>query len=242
MGEILDSLRKLQKIERDLGRFRAKENSFRRKANKNKREIDKIEAEYKEHLADLTRCQMEIDNADLDIKAREESMNKHRLALNGAKTNKEYAAILTALNTEKADTAKCESRVLELMAKKEDLQSQSKTYDSERKICEERVQKALKQLEEYVSKTKADCEKLEAKRREVAETVPPSALQTFEKVADKNDGEAMAEVIRLNSRSDDYICDGCNMSIPLEHINRLRSSDDILICATCGRILYLQPE
>ena len=225
-----------------MGRFRAKENSFRRKANKNKREIEKIEAEYKEHLADLTKCQMEIDNADLDIKAREESMSKHRLALNGAKTNKEYAAILTALNTEKADTAKCESRVLELMAKKEDLQSQSKTFDSERNLCEERVQKALKQLEDYITKTRAECDKLENKRREVAETIPPSALQTFEKVAEKNDGEAMAEVIRLNSRSDDYICDGCNMSIPLEHINRLQSSDDILICATCGRILHMQAE
>ncbi len=242
MGAILDALHHLQKIERNLSRFRAKEESFRRQARKNQKQIEKLQSEYEAHLQGVQRCQMEIDNADLDIKAREESMNKHRLALNSAKTNKEYAAVLTALNTEKADAAKFESRVLELMTRKEQLQGQSKEFELERSRLEKRLARCEQDLAKYIEATRADCQRLEDDRALAAEKVPPSALQTFQRVAAKHEGEAMAEVLKLSSRSDDHVCEGCNMSVPLEHINRLKSADDLLMCATCGRILYLEHE
>ena len=239
MGAILNALRRLQRIEHELSRFRAREEAIRKQARGSHRLMDKNAAAYKSHREAVAKCQMEIDHADLDVKSREESMDKHRQALNTAKTNKEYAAILTALNTEKADAAKCESRVLELMACKEELQSESQGFEKERTRLEARAEKYGRQSTDYEEEIKEQRAQLEGERQEAAEALPASVLQTFNRVAGKLGGEAMAEVVSLNTRSDEHVCGGCNMSVTLEMVNRLRGRDELLLCNTCGRILYL---
>lgn len=241
MGAMLDALRQLQEIELHLNEYRAKEESYRRQARSAQRQIEKRLAEGEAHRQQVKNCQMEIDQADLDIKAREEAMDKHRQALNASKSNKEYAAILTALNTEKADSSKCESRVLELMAKKEELLAQSAEFDAEREKLNERLQRQQANLTAYLEEIAEDFKALERQRDEAAEDLPPSALQTFRRLAQRHEGEAMAEAIRITSRGDEHICGGCNMSVPLEVINRLISRDEIVLCATCGRILHHNP-
>jgi len=239
MGAILDALHRLQEIERKLNTYRGKEESYRRQARTVNRQIAKGAADCEAHQAAVTRCQLEIDAVDLDIKSREEAMEKHRQALNAAKSNKEYAAILTALNTEKADAAKRESRVLELMGQKEEMQTKSAEFEKERQRLETRLKKHEDDLAAYQASIREDFERLEAERTAAAEALPPSALESFTRVAEKHEGEAMAEVIRLSVRADDFLCEGCNMSVPLETVNRLRSRDELMLCGTCGRLLYV---
>jgi len=38
------------------------------------------------------------------------------------------------------------------------------------------------------------------------------------------------------------VCMGCHMRIPIGAINTLMHGDDIQMCETCGRYLYLPPE
>ncbi len=238
MGVILDALHRLQEIERDLNRLRSKADTYRRKITQGQQLIDANQVAYEAHLESVRRCQVGIDSADLDIKTREDSMTKHRLALNATKTNKDYAAILTALNTEKADTSKFESRILELMAEKDELIEQSKVFEEENEKLEKRLAKREKDLKDFLEKTREDSEKLEKARADAASEIAPSALAAFERVAAKHEGEAMAEILRAGSRGDDHICEGCNMSVTLEVVNKLRSVDELVLCHTCGRILF----
>lgn len=239
MGAILDALHRLQQIENELNTFRTKEEALRRRAQQVQKLIHKSDVERKAHRDAITRCQMEIDQADLEIKSREESINRHRLALNAAKSNKEYAAILNALNTEKADSSKSESRVLGLMARKDELLEESRKFEEERGRLEERLRKHQAELERYLEDSRAAFQQLEAQRNEAAAALPVSALATFERVAAHHNGDAMAEALRVSARGEEHICGGCNMSVPLEHINRLKSRDEILVCSSCGRILYV---
>jgi predicted nucleic acid-binding Zn-ribbon protein len=238
MGAIRDALQRLQKIERDLNTFRAKEESFRRQIRQARRLIEKAEAECHAHRSAILKCQVDIDAVDLEIKARDESMNRHRQALNAAKSNKEYAAILTALNTEKAEQAKAESRVLALMSQKDELQSKTGEFDRERAKHEEKVRKVEAELNAFLAENRETLERLEHEKLEAAAQLPPRALDTFNRVAEHHEGEALAEVVRLRSRGEEHMCGGCNMSVPLEHVNRLRSRDELLLCSSCGRILY----
>lgn len=242
MGAVLDALHRLQKIELSLSRHRSKAATYNRKIAQGQQLIDAKQAEYDAHLEAVKQCQMGIDSADLDIKSREESMAKHRLALNAAKTNKDYAAILTALNTEKADASKFESRVLELMAQKDELVAQSDVFEQEKAKLQTRLKKRKQDLADHLEKTRDELQSLEQERTDAASELPPSALAAFERVAAKHEGEAMAEILRLGSRGDDHICEGCNMSVTLEVVNRLRSVDDLVLCNTCGRILYQAHE
>ena len=70
--------------------------------------------------------------------AREQAIDKHRQALNSAKTNKEYSGILTALNTEKADNAKIETEMLQLMEEIQGFKDEAVRLEAERqKLLEE---------------------------------------------------------------------------------------------------------
>ena len=239
MGAILDALHRLQDLERQLSIYRSKEQAILRQTRSAQRLIDKTDADYQAHRQAVQQCQIGIDQADLDVKSREATIDKHRLALNAAKTNKEYAQILTALNTEKADASKTESRILELMSEKDRLTSQGKVFEEERSKAEARIAKYQQELARYQASVKEEVDQLIAQRNAASADIPPQALQTFERVAEHMDGEAMAEIVKLNSRSDDHLCGGCNMSVPLEIVNRLHTRDELVVCNSCGRILYV---
>ena len=239
MGEIIAALHRLQSIERDLDVLRSKEESFKRQIRGCKRQIAKCDEEYAAHREQISKCQREIDVVDLDVKSLEGSMSKHRQALNAAKSNREYAAILTAINTEKADSAKHESRILELMSAKDQLEGESKTFLDERTRLEEKLERVEANLQEYLREIKPQYDQLDEERRKAAEHLPPSALATFERVAAHHEGEGMAEVVRVSTRRDEFVCGGCNMSVTLEMVNQLSSLDELQLCNSCGRILYL---
>ena len=110
MGEILDALHSLQEIELQLSDLRRAEERKDRQVRNAQREIRKLDDRIAERRADQVARQAEVDHYDGDVKRREESINSHREALLEARTNKDYAAILTSINTEKADSAKIRSK------------------------------------------------------------------------------------------------------------------------------------
>ena len=98
MGTTLTALHHLQEIETQLAELRGRIESRWRQARLQEKRLAKLDSEIAaEHIAVRTR-QMEVDRLDLDVKTREAELDKLRKALNAAKTNKEYAAILTQLN------------------------------------------------------------------------------------------------------------------------------------------------
>lgn len=240
MGVIIEALCRVQRIQRSLHVIRTKEDSILRQISFAQRQVDDLRAKRQAHHADVQKLQMEIDRIDLEVKSTEESVNKHRQALNAAKSNKEYAAILTALNTEKVDSSKRESRMLELMSQVDELREQDKNFESEEAKLLERVEHHNKLLQEYRDENREAIERIEKQCAEAASDLPPSALDTFTRIAERHEGEAMAEVARTNPRSQEYRCSGCNMSVPLEQVNRLSSTDELQICNCCGRILCLE--
>jgi predicted nucleic acid-binding Zn-ribbon protein len=80
---------------------------------------------------------------------------------------------------------------------------------------------------------------LKAERDQAASGVPPKALDFFNRVAGKNEGVAMAKVIRTHPKRAEYACDGCNMAINIEQVNAILSRDEAVTCNICGKILYV---
>ncbi len=240
MGAIIEALHRLQTIQRDLDILRGKEESIQRQIRACKRQLASNESEYDAHRQSITKCQHDINIIELDLKSAEDALSKHRQALNAAKSNKEYAAILTAINTEKADTAKLENRMLGLMSEKEQLEAGSKTFVDERQRINTRLKRIEADLAQYLDNVRPEYERLTKACDEAAADVPPSALATFKRVADKHEGEGLAEAVRVSTRRDEYVCSGCNMSLTLEVVNQLRSLDDLQLCNSCGRILFLK--
>ena len=178
---------------------------------------------------------------ELELEQRDENIARLRAHLNMAKTNKEYSAILTELNTSKADTSKIESQVLDPM----------KNIEADEAVCAE----LQKQIEEqkggwkrFARMPRAKAVEYEAEIAAIqvewdaaAKDVAPDVLEIFNRVADTYDGEALAVAGKQDERVDVYSCGGCFMGVPAEVINRLMTKDEIIRCSSCTRILIL-PE
>ncbi len=200
--------------------------------------IADIDAEIQVQRDQLHTAQKDSDVLDLEAKAGEEEINKYRSALNTSKTNKEYSAVLTQLNTFKADNSKLEERVLTLLTEIDAKKKKIQQIEADREEEDGKLavfQDAAKQVEE---KAQDRLSRLQAERDRASEAVPAKVLEMFERVAGKNDGEAMAMVIRTHPKRQEYACDGCNMSITIEQVNTILSRDESVLCNVCGRILY----
>lgn len=189
----------------------------------------------------LTRVQ--IDRLELELKGRDERIAKLRAALNMAKTNKEYAAILSELNTSKADNAKIENQVLDLMKNIEVDEAGCGQIQEQIDEQKTKVNQLRRDTEVKAAKYEAEIEDIQAEWDQMAKTIPPEVLEVFKRVAETYDGEALAAAGKENEKTEVFSCGGCFMRLPAENVNQLMTKDDIIRCSNCTRILVLKtPE
>jgi len=240
MGATLDALHRLQSIEDKLRSVREQIEAKRRFVHTRQKRIIKLERDLTEILHTIQKAQAEADKFELDRKAQEQNVAKLREALNRTKNNKEYAALLTQINTAKADIMKIEDTVLASMTRvDEERKKESATKET---LVKEQTQTAelTKSAQESEAKLGAQLKEWEDKRADAASQITPSVLATFERACERHDGEAMAILEQIHPKRAEYICSGCNMSIPLEVVNALQSRDEVQLCQTCSRILYIE--
>jgi len=239
MGSLLSGLMRLQSVENRLRAAKAKLARCRRSVvlqeNKIRSEQNTLEAKKEE--VQLTRVQ--CDRLELELKSRDQEIAKYRAALNSAKTNKEYANLLTHLNTTKADTSKVETQILELMKAIEADEAECAAIRTTIEAEKEKLEQIRKEAEGLAEKYQKEVEEIQAEWNEVAATLPPEHLEVFNRVAETYDGEAVVEVEEQEGRSSVYSCGGCFMSITTESVNVLMTRDEVIRCPNCTRILVL---
>lgn len=240
MGPVLRGLTRLQEVENRLRSAKAKLARSRRRVQTQDNQLRALVNELEAKKEEMRLIRMQSDRLELDLKSREEHVTKLRAALNMAKSNKEYSAILTELNTNKADNSKLESQVLELM----------KVIEADEAHCRE-IQKQIDEqkgrLDEVRAESDGQSSQFEAEIAEVekdwkksAKDVPTEVLTIFKRVADTYDGEAISMVVQADGRLENYSCGGCYMGLTNETVNQLMSRDEIIRCGNCSRILVLK--
>ena len=242
MGQVLEALHRLQEVELELAVLRRDRSVKVRRVESQNRQVQKIDEKIQQSKLTVRQRQIRLDSLQLEMSSREESVAKHRQALNKAKTNKEYAAILAAMNTEKADNAKYETEILQLMEDVQTMTAEIELVEAERAQLLEGVAKAEENLRRFDEANKSQADLLQSRRDECAEHLDPSTLNAFTRVAEHHDGEAMVPVSKLHPKRDEFMCSGCNIKMTLEIVNALQTRDEIQMCQSCGRILYLEPQ
>lgn len=241
MGPILHGLIKLQRVENRLRAVKTKLTRCRRNVIFQENQLRTLQSglETKEEEIKLTRIQ--VDRLELELKIRDERIQKLRNQLNLARTNKEYSALLTELNTEKADDSKLETQVLELMRNIETDTADCVTIKAQIDEQRGKLEKARAESDAKAVDLEKEIAEVQTEWDAAAKDIPKASLDFFNRVAETYDGEAMAVVEGYEEKSDSFNCGGCFMGVPAEVINVLSANDEIVRCSNCTRILYL-PE
>lgn len=238
----LAALHQLQAVESKLRGLKDQLRRKERQVNQHRARIKQLEDQLAGRQEEIRLRKTAVSQLELDFKTKEVSIGKLRAQLNAAKNNKEYSALLTQLNTDRADNSKLEERILnELTAidqMKESLDEMAKALETQKG----ELAGVEKDHQEFRADLQQQIDALEREHETVARAVPAPNLAVFQRVADAHDGEAMARIVKPDPRDEEYICDGCNMSIPMEKVNALLTRDEIQLCTICGRILFLESE
>jgi len=184
---------------------------------------------------ELKKLQLKRKEKELDLSSKEESIRKSQTQLYQLKTNKEYQAKLSEINSLKADISVIEEGVIEVLdeiEKKENELNAAKAKLTERekvfKDNQSRINNEIKQLE-------AEINSLNSKRDMIAKEVDNKVLSVYERLIKTRSGLAIASV-------EDYSCSACHMRVTAQTVNEIKMYKDLVFCEMCVRILYIKDD
>jgi predicted nucleic acid-binding Zn-ribbon protein len=239
MGPVLNGLIKLQSVENQLRAAKAKLARCRRNVIIAENQVRSLQNAYEAKKEEIQLTKVQSDRLELELRTRDEEVAKLRAHLNSAKTNKEYAAVLTQLNTTRADNSKIETQILDLLKDIESDQAESENILNQINQAKGNLEQIRKDSEATSSKYEAEIREIQLQWDKKAQDIPAEPLEVFKRVAETYDGEALAVVDKQQSKTEAYSCGGCFMGITTESVNHLLSKDDLIRCPSCTRILVI---
>ncbi len=129
-----------------------------------------------------------------------------------------------------------ETQVLERMTEIEEVEKILAERSEEIDSLETNRKKALKEFDKELAASRQEFEAETAKRHEVFITLPPQMASIYNRLAQRSrDGIAVAEVTGGS-------CSACFMKLRPQMQVELKTSNKIMTCESCTRILYIAPE
>ena len=184
---------------------------------------------------ELKKLQLKRKEKELDLSSKEENIRKSQTQLYQLKTNKEYQAKLSEINSLKADISVIEDdviKVLDEIEKKEDELNGAKARLGEH---EKIFKDNQKKINDEIRQLESEINSLYSKRDIISKDVDPKILSVYERLIKTRSGLAIASV-------DDYNCSACHMRVTAQTINEIKMYKDLVFCEMCVRILYIKDD
>ena len=123
-------------------------------------------------------------------------------------------------------------QLLDLMVEIEEVQSARNDALEHLKQLEAQFSAEQPELLEALKRLIGELDQMRQARDKTAPEVPNSALPLYESLRKDRNGYAVAKVER-------GLCQGCRVALPTMELQRARSSQSIVQCNSCRRILYV---
>ncbi len=156
-------------------------------------------------------------------------MRKWETRLSEQRSTREYAALAREIDIAKKANGTMAEELLELGKMQAQLRELLKGKEQQYAARVGDVGGKLNELRAKVAGFEGQVKELEAKRAEVAKAVHPPLLSRYETVRRRRT-PALVTVIAGT-------CQGCNMSVPPQLYNNLKTSLQTDICPSCHRII-----
>ena len=188
-------------------------------------------AAAKERLAENQTARRAIEK---DLAVHQGRLSKFRDQLMSVKTNVEYQAMQKEIEFAQREVKAYEDKILEGMLEADDLTAAVKRAEADSAAEQKAVEADRKTLAAELTGVRESLERITGERAELVRALSPPVLATFELVARRRNGIAVAE-------AREGICTICHVRLRPQVFNIVRRNDDIVQCDSCQRILYFVP-
>lgn len=189
--------------------------------------LENFETEIADSVATIASKKIEIEESRMKIA-------KYKEQQDNVRNNREYDNLSKEIEFQTLEIELCEKRIREFIAAHETKQAEQKiTSDqlNERKLD---LEQKKGELNEIVSETKQEEEKLREHAKEIELLIEARLLTAFKRIR-KNARNGLAVVYVQRDA-----CGGCFNKIPAQRQMDIRLRKKIIVCEYCGRILVDQ--
>ncbi len=190
--------------------------------------IDKIQADINSLKEEVTRRNVTMQENTANI----ERLNGH---LDNVRNNREYESLTKEIEYYQLDNQLNEKKIREATEATERRQEDLRRCSDS--VTERRTDLDIKksELDEIISETRAEEDKLREKSKNLEATIEPRLLSAFKRIR-KNSRNGLGIVYVQRDA-----CGGCFNKIPPQRQLDIRMRKKIIVCEYCGRIL-IDPE
>lgn len=181
-------------------------------------------------LLDATRKDTRAKERDLEVTQSKRVKGEARLY--EVKTNTEYSAVLTEIETIKQEKAAVEDEILTLMERQERLAGEIKEAEARLKDSLARCDTEEAALRAKLAEVEGQLAHARSERAGVTRDLSPVVLGDYEKLLRARGGLAIAPVMKPE------LCSGCRMLVRPQRLQELKQQNSLITCESCGRYLY----
>ena len=218
----------IQRVADRLARIPAERDQTENEFNHYAAEFLDLKSRYEKTLEDRKQLESELVTT-------QQHHDKYKQDLMRVRNEKEYTTALREIDITRKQASALESEILKRMEETEKLEAELSvgTPDIERKRGE--VDVLLVSLDKEREEAGKFLAALHERRNQLSGLLPRSLFSTYDRMARTRRGQALAEVRN-------GICSACRMKVRPKVFSDVRRGDQMVICESCGRILYYRPD
>lgn len=190
--------------------------------------IERIKSEVAELKSSIAGKKVEIETAKA-------SVAKYKEQQENVRNNREYDFLTKEIEFQTLEIELCEKRIREFAAQEEEKSKEVAASSTALEEREKDLEQKKNELDEIISETKQEEERLRDKAKDLETKIDPRLLQSFKRIR-KNSRNGLGIVYVQRDA-----CGGCFNKIPPQRQLDIRSRKKIIVCEYCGRIM-IDPE
>ena len=190
--------------------------------------IERIKSEIAELKSNIATKKVEIETAKA-------SVAKYKEQQENVRNNREYDFLSKEIEFQTLEIELCEKRIREFTEQEAAKEKEAEASTTQLEERQQDLEVKKNELDEIISETKQEEEKLRDKAKELETKIEPRLLQSFKRIR-KNSRNGLGIVYVQRDA-----CGGCFNKIPPQRQLDIRLRKKVIVCEYCGRIM-IDPE
>lgn len=228
-------LRELYQIDVELTRVRREMDQLRSKS----RLLEQESQEHEGKLRELTREQSEVNQRqrqyENQLQIERGNLRKWEGRAQELRGEREYAALMSEINSQRRLIGDLENQTLQCMQEKEDLNERAGQVKGAAQEVGDKAKSEFEAVEGEVGQLQQRLDHLESTRKELQVKLPQRLLARYQRIAKQRGGQGVAMLKQ-------EICQACMCTVPPELFLRVFKGEVVEQCPHCQRLLVVQPS
>ena len=229
--EHLILLAELQQVDIDIAALERKLAGVQGQLDGFELKLTTMQGQIEEHQNQIGELQKQYRQDESDVRSIYDTIAKTQAKLNSVKTNKEYQAMLKAIEDLEHKKGNLEDQMLGALERIESAESESTSLNADFDDLKQEIEERITEINQKADKQRGELNRLQQEREATWNQLSQKLQAVYQRVSQQGKGIGVAAVA-------DALCQVCRVNIPSQLFIDVMRMNTIMQCPNCQRIMY----